>query len=208
MFCGKCGANVPDGYEFCMKCGAKLDITQAEVSTPTENAVPVPKAINKKVLIPVIGVIAVIVVAIALMFGLKEASEKNGYCANIPWGTDIETVQKKVDKTFKCESKVGEDKDSVICSIEDYDGMKGVSALLIFYCNDNGSFNNVSASLFVDDDSKYTGTKIKKELVAKYDKLFGESENSNGQSYVWETKNSTINLFAYSEDFIMLTFEK
>ena len=28
MFCGKCGANIPDGYEFCMKCGTKIDMNQ------------------------------------------------------------------------------------------------------------------------------------------------------------------------------------
>lgn len=26
MFCGKCGSTVPDGYEFCMKCGTKIDL--------------------------------------------------------------------------------------------------------------------------------------------------------------------------------------
>lgn len=208
MFCGKCGANVPDGYEFCMKCGTKVDITQTEVLTPTENAAPAQKKINKKVLIPVIGVIAVALIAVALIFGLKGSAEKNGYFANIPWGTDIETVQKKVDKTFKCESSIVKDKDSVIAFIENYDGMQGVNALPILYCEDKGTLNEVSITFSAEDGSRYTGEKIADELIEKYNKLFGKADSSKGYSYKWTTKNSTIELVIVSEDLIMLEFEK
>lgn len=33
MFCGKCGCKVPDGYEYCMKCGTKIDLENSEVDT-------------------------------------------------------------------------------------------------------------------------------------------------------------------------------
>lgn len=30
MICQKCGADVPDGYEYCMKCGARVNVTKDE----------------------------------------------------------------------------------------------------------------------------------------------------------------------------------
>lgn len=204
MFCGKCGANVPDGYEFCMKCGTKIEINQLETNDENESS----KRTNKKMLIPVIGIIVVLFIATGFIFGLKITQEKSGYFANIPWGTDIETVKKEVDKTFKCESFIGEDKNSVTAMIVDYDGMKGVTALPVFYCEDNGTLNEVSIMLTAEDKSDYTEEQVIKEVVAKYDKLFGKSDNSKGFSYIWETPNSTIELVSFSEELILMTYKK
>lgn len=204
MFCGKCGANVPDGYEFCMKCGTKIEINQLETNDENESS----KRTNKKMLIPVIGIIVVLFIATGFIFGLKITQEKSGYFANIPWGTDIETVKKEVDKTFKCESFIGEDKNSVTAMIVDYDGMKGVTALPFFYCEDNGTLNEVSIMLTAEDKSDYTEEQVIKEVVAKYDKLFGKSDNSKGFSYIWETPNSTIELVSFSEELILMTYKK
>ena len=118
MICGKCGANVPDGYEFCMKCGAKIDISQADsTASAVVETKPEKKGINKKVLIPVVAAIVIVLTVVAILFGMKGAAEKNGYFANIPWGTDMETVRKKVDTAFKCESTIGKGKDAGIASI-------------------------------------------------------------------------------------------
>lgn len=204
MFCGKCGANVPDGYEFCMKCGTKIEINQLETNDENESS----KRTNKKMLIPVIGIIVVLFIATGFIFGLKITQEKSGYFANIPWGTDIETVKKEVDKTFKCESFIGEDKNSVTAMIVDYDGMKGVTALPVFYCEDNGTLNEVSIMLTAEDKSDYTEEQVIKEVVAKYDKLFGKSDNSKGFSYIWETPNSTIELVSFSEELILMTYKR
>ena len=204
MFCGKCGANVPDGYEFCMKCGTKIEINQLETNDENESS----KRINKKLLIPVIVIILVMFIAMGLIFGLKVRQEKSGYFANIPWGTGVETVKEKVDRTFKCESFIGEDENSVSVMIADYDGMKGVTAFSVFYCKDNGTLNEVGIILTAEDESDYTGDQVIKEVVAKYDKLFGKNDNSKDFSYIWETPNSTVELVSFSEELIMMTFKK
>lgn len=212
MICGKCGANVPDGYEFCMKCGAKIDISQADsTASAVVETKPEKKGINKKVLIPVVAAIVIVLTVVAILFGMKGAAEKNGYFANIPWGTDMETVRKKVDTAFKCESTIGKGKDAVIASIKNYDGMKGVNALLLLYCKDKGTLNEVSIVFSAEDDSRYTGKKIADELIGKYDKLFRKTDSSTGSSgyfYEWKTKNSTIDLMNISDDSIMLTYKK
>ena len=211
MICGKCGANVPDGYEFCMKCGAKIDISQADsTASAVVETKPEKKGINKKVLIPVVAAIVIVLTVVAILFGMKGSAEKNGYFANIPWGTDMETVQKKVDKAFKCESSIaGEDKDVVFASIKNYDGMKGVNPLLLLRCEDKGTLNRVSIIFTAEDDSRYTGEEIADKLIGKYDKLFGKADNrtsSMGYSYNWKTKNSTIKLLICSEDLIILYY--
>jgi len=209
MICDKCGANVPDGYEFCMKCGTKIKTSQVvPVEASLEEAAPEKRKITKKELIPVITVAVVIIALVAIMLGMKGGSEKNGYFANIPWGTDIETVQRMIDKTYKCESLIGKDKNTVIATIENYDGMQGVSALLLLTCEDNSTLNEVSVLFSAEDGSKYTSEKIAAELVKKYNGLFGKADTSSGYSKKWMTKNSTIELLDLTDNLIALRFEK
>lgn len=209
MYCGKCGAIIPDGYEFCMKCGTKIETPNEETAeNRTVEVKPVKKGINKKVLIPIIAVIVVALATVVIIFGISNNVEKNGYFANIPWGTDIETVQKEVDKFFNCESFVGEDKDSIVVVIENYEGMQGVDAALMLYCEDNGTLNKVSVLLTIEDDSSYTNEKVVDKLVEKYNKLFNEADESYGFTYKWTTSNSTIELSVVMDGLIMLNFEK
>lgn len=209
MYCGKCGAIIPDGYEFCMKCGTKIETPNEETA---ENSIveaePVKKGIKKKVLIPVIAVIVVALASIVIIFGTRNNVEKNGYFANIPWGTDIETVQKDVEQFFNCESSIEEDENLVIASIENYEGMQGVKASPILYCDDDGKLNKVSIVFTRDDNSEYTGDKIADRLIEKYNKLFNTADKSEKYTHKWVTENSTIKLFKLTEDFMMLQFEK
>lgn len=45
MFCGKCGSKLLDGYEFCMKCGTKIDLL---ISEDNENDVNISFLKSKK----------------------------------------------------------------------------------------------------------------------------------------------------------------
>lgn len=40
MFCSKCGAEVPDGSNFCLKCGFNLNAAAAPVQQPVQAPVP------------------------------------------------------------------------------------------------------------------------------------------------------------------------
>lgn len=85
MFCGKCGSNIPDGYEFCMKCGTKIDLESLEVDTiqipVMSNQVPSNKN-RLKILIPVV-VLVVIAISIGSYFvfftSTKIEGRYNGY---------------------------------------------------------------------------------------------------------------------------------
>lgn len=219
MICPDCGNQVSDKANRCPVCGCPKS---AIVAFKEEEQAKLEESIQKqrkdkrnrilKISVPVVAAIVIVLTVVAILFGIKGAAEKNGYFANIPWGTDIKTVQKKVDKAFKCESSIGgKDKDAVIAPTKNYDGMKGVNALLVLDCKDKGTLNEVSI-MFFKDDSRYTIEKIADELIGKYDKLFGKADGGTGsisgfRFYKWKTKNSTINLIN-SGDSIMLTYKK
>lgn len=170
------------------------------------------KRIKIKLLFLVFVIFVVDFVIIAIIFGMKSASEKNGYFANIPWGEDINSVQRKLEKTFLCESFLSVDKDCVAVSVGDYEGMQGVCALPRLYCEDNGTFNRASVLILVEDDSSYTKEQTADRLVEKYNKLFGKAERTgdDGADFKWTTQNSTIELhmLSFIDDFLLLEFKK
>ena len=207
MFCGKCGANIPDGNEFCTKCGTKIDVSQVDSN---EAAVVEGKAEKKaiKTNIIVSGLVGIIIIMLAvLVFSLKDSNEKRGYFANIPWGTDFETVQKKVNKEFNCESSIAKENEVLFLAKENYDDMQGVRADLIFYCEEKATLSRVEVMIVVEDGSEYTGDEIADKLINKYNKLYGEAEN-DGHTYEWITKNSTIDLKMATENHILLYYNK
>lgn len=201
MYCLKCGTEIPSGYEFCMKCGTKVDINQEE-NANSELVAGKTNKINKKTFIAIVVAALLVVVIIAVLF-IGSGTEKNGYVANIPWGTDVKTVQQKVEKYYKCDAYRNEEKNILGVTVEDYDGMKGVEATIVFAFDNNEELENVVVMF----DSITDGEKIERELLKKYSDLFGTPEETV-ISQVWTTPNSTITLTVWSEDFISLSFEE
>lgn len=211
MFCGKCGAKVLEGYEFCMRCGTRINTSDTiSAESIVEEKKSEKKFLNKKMFTIVTAGLVIVLMVIVVVSGLMGVDEKNGYFANIPWGTDIETVKKKFDQTFKFESVISLERDSVAAIIENYDGMEGVSVGYILYCKDNESLSSVAVVFGAEDESRYTVEKIADELIEKYNKLFGKSNEVAGyiHSHSWTTANSIIRLDILSEKIIMLVFEK
>ena len=84
MFCVKCGSQIPDGALFCGDCGNKVseisdnvNPVSAEMPSPVENVeepAKKPKASKKK--LAIIGGIAVIIIAIALIIFIPSKFER------------------------------------------------------------------------------------------------------------------------------------
>ena len=215
MFCGKCGANIPDGYEFCMKCGTKIDMNQD--NTEIEHAINDndkeirKKKIHKKGVLLICGIMIAVLLAGAGVIYAKIASVRNGYFANIAWGTDIDTVKEKVDKAYNCDSSISRDRDSVIVDIENYEKMDGVSAMTILYCKEGERLNEVSTIFVIHDDSTYSESKVVKKIVEIYSKLYGKYEQEKDDEcffYTWKTKNSYIELSGIEEKVVLLQFKQ
>ena len=229
MYCGKCGANIPDGYEFCMKCGAKIETSQIKVDTINKTEVMQNDEVNetedmhientevsevdsdkkqniskrlKSIII--VGVITILI--LIGVFAMRGTNEKDGYFLNIPWGTELEAVQEKVIKKYNAETRI-EDQ-CVIAAIKDYEGMKDVTILPCFYCEKNGTLHTVLAILSPEDGSSYTVEQAGEKLIEKYSDLFGDAESPRTGSYKWTTKNSVIELTYIGDNSIFLSYDE
>ena len=229
MYCGKCGAYIPDGYEFCMKCGTKIDVSQIEVDKTSKTEVTqIDESSEKedkhientevgevdsdkkqnisKRLKPIIIVGVITILILIGIFAMRCTNEKDGYFLNIPWGTELEDVQEKVIKKYNAETRI-EDQ-CVIAAIKDYEGMKDVTILPYFYCEKNGTLHTVLAIISPENGSSYTVEQAGEKLIEKYIDLFGDAESPRTGSYKWTTKNSVIELTYIGDNSIFLSYEE
>lgn len=201
MFCGKCGAEVPAGYEFCMKCGTKIEITQGET---VSSDIPVVK--KKKALIPIISIIAVLVIAAGAFLFIKSSTAKNGLFLNIAWGTDKATVKEKIEKQYE-DVLVGSENNTLIFSISHYDGKKGITAFPILTFDSSDKLEEVSLCLSISDESSYSSKRLVNEYKEEYDKLYGKSVDSASYSDTWESSKSEIEFLSLSDELFFITYK-
>ena len=200
MFCGKCGAEIPDGYEFCMKCGSKIDLTQ-------KNNVEVPKKKSKKWLIPVIAVVVIIVIAIVAIYFVKDMQKKSGLYNNIAWGTSFENVKAIVDKENGDEKvEASDDKSLVFEQVDNYKGDSGVSATVIYDCKSDDTLHSVQLFISNGDDSKYTDSQLYDKYEKEFTDLYGESGNDT-LGMTWKTEKSKIKLIHLGENAYIIEYE-
>lgn len=89
MFCGKCGAQNPEGTAFCQKCGASLDPSQPAAKAAGTAAASDKR--NRTIGMAAVGIAAV--VAVALLFTLLGGRSYK------------KTVTKYLDATFDADAK-------------------------------------------------------------------------------------------------------
>jgi hypothetical protein len=120
MFCGKCGANIPEGSEFCPSCGERATVTtgiNAPVELPeAEKHYSVKKKhkIPVKIIAPVAAVFAVIVIAVVIISGkAKPLVNKQcdwcysspSYCYKVDSDTNAYICPDCDSRCFYCDSK-------------------------------------------------------------------------------------------------------
>ena len=83
MFCGNCGAQMPDGTVYCPECGAKQNVATANVSngSPVNDMVNKVKSMDKNRLIGIGAVAVVVIILLFVIFGGRgpEATLKKYY---------------------------------------------------------------------------------------------------------------------------------
>lgn len=200
MFCGKCGAHIPEGCEFCMECGEK--VLHNEVDNKSS------KKKRKKIWIVIPIVVVIIAIIVTSFFVIKNLQEKNGYFENVAWGTSMEEARNKIEKSFNCETNETKDGDGFVARLENYEGLENASSFLIAKCDGNDTLVEVTLMVAAGDDSDYKDYEIRDIFKKKYERIFGKPNESTTYSYKWETENSTIKIVSISEDSIMITYEK
>jgi len=194
----KCGAEVFEGYNFCMKCGSKIEVTTLDVN---DASVEVPKK-KKKLLLLIFAIIIVIALIGAIIYYMKYTKERSGLYNDIAWGTSLDKVGEMLGK-YKVEK--GKSFTSISCMISDYEGKEDIKAEFNYDFDDGGLFR-VGMLLFIGNDSPYTALKLIKEYSDKFDKLYGDYEENN-ESYIWYTKKSKILLVQFSDRFVIVQYE-
>lgn len=193
MYCGKCGAEVPAGYAFCMKCGAKVEgeTAVAAESAPQAAEVVAETAVKKKK-IPIFAIVAAIVIVLVGFFAFKAShkasQKKSDLYMNIPWGIEKEALISRLEKDYEVEVR------GSLVGIEEknHEGKKGVSSTTIFDFDSSEKYDMVSIVLNIEDDSTYTAFDLYNEYEKEFTNRYGEPEVDEGFRAMWKTKNSSI----------------
>lgn len=200
MFCGKCGKEVAEGYEFCMGCGERVELI-------TEHAIqPMIALKKKKHIIPVAVILFVIVVIVATVFLLNSYKKRAGLYNDIPWQISYEELCKLVE-TKKTGEIICDDKQKIVFeTINNYRDDIGVDVIIFYKCDDAGTLRNTYLMINNGDGSKHTDF----ELFNKYEKelsnLYGEKEPDSVIS-TWKTSKSTIKLANIVDGVITIDYQ-
>lgn len=206
MFCSKCGAKTPDGYEFCKECGTKIEVNAKQ---DNENIVPVRKKKNIKRSTLGIIIFAVIVV-IGSYYLISSSKGKDGLYNNISWGTSLKDIKSMVDEDDNV--SVREDDNIINVHITDYEGMQGIDGI-VSYKFENEKLNKITVLMLNGSDSKYTDSELIDVYIEKLNKLYGEAEPTLSDytdgilAWNWESKKSKITLSRVIETLVVLDYE-
>ena len=205
MFCGKCGKQVPVGYEFCMNCGTKLaEENQGENVTEQTNAKEVQKKKSSKKII--ILSVTILVLAISIFFGWKLIVNNQDYMRNTSWGMTMDEVQEVETVELELQIKSAEDKERAKSLAEisgepyvEEERLRGDIENFEMFDENNSLFLNyvfvdnklISISIVIDS----ANTKIN-SLINKYNKLYGDAveETDFLHTYNWSNAQSIIEL--------------
>lgn len=200
MFCGKCGTEVPDGYEFCMKCGSKIEPTQVP-----KNESSMPK--KKKWVIPLIVIVCVVGVIIVALYFINDVKKKNGLYNNIAWGTSYDDIKSMFDDKDGDKKVLTKDDELHVNElIEDYKEDKEISAMVTYDCEDDGTLHKVDLVVTNGDESKFTDEKLYDKYKSELTELYGDSKDDIIGEF-WTTKKSKIGLTYWSKGVFVIEYE-
>lgn len=167
MFCNKCGNELKEGAKFCSKCGAAINLedannsnavlnensessknvtsSQANTSNQSQNEdsqqLQKPKSKTKFYILTAIVLVMAFLIGFFIVQNIKGGVYLTDipYFTNVPWVTSMETAQEKFEKAFNCKAEYvsSESYDYFYAVIENYEGMQGVDADITFCSKDD-----------------------------------------------------------------------
>jgi hypothetical protein len=201
MFCPKCGSEIPEGYEFCMKCGTKAVLEQ-----PSNEVTKVDDKSKKFLPFLIIGIVVVAAILFIITSG-GSAAEKKGLFKGVEWESDTATAMKKLNKALpKIDFK--ESDNGIIGIDEEYKGKEGVSlGYMLTFKGSGKTLSEVSLIYTVSDDSKYTSDDVYEDAVKEYTKLYGKPDTDKGYQVEWETEESEVEISHVMDGLVMQSFK-
>ena len=218
MYCGKCGSKIPEGYEFCMNCGSKIEspfVVIAKDSDCKEFRYP-KRSIGKKqkvILLITLVCILLMVSVVATVFYFHKPEDDMGYFANIPWGTDIKTAEKMVEEKLEIEGDIKKEKDSegndtLHFEIKNYEGASGIDTNARLFFDSENCLNQVTVFVLQDGSDKGAVKETADRLIAKFDSLYGKHYKKLEYEYNWMAEDAAISISQLTDDLLIMNFEK
>ena len=122
MFCGKCGAQNPDGAAFCKECGEKLEAVGVDTGVDTAPVVSA-KAADSSKRNKIIGIAAVAILAVVILVAALMMFGKKGYKAIVKQYMEA-VLDLDVDKMLDLLP------DEVVNELLDEEGVEDIAELL------------------------------------------------------------------------------
>lgn len=191
--CSECGKSVSSRAITCPNCGCPIDIS-LEV-THRKGRLKF-KSIGITVIL-----LSFFIIIIFLVVKYFNSPNTDGYYEKTKWGMTLEQVQNKL----KGKSTLSKDKLAITESIENYDDIEGVDALVLYGCDEN-SLQKVSIYLTNSGESSYTDSRLIERYENKFNELY-EKEDEDDIGAYWKAKKSKVEIIYLSDGLIVITYE-
>ncbi len=201
--CPECGAEISDKAVRCPKCGYEPQMVSGQKKSDKTNQ-------KKKIVTAFIVMVTLIAVVLVIFWGIGRSNQKKGPFPNIAWGTDVQSVYKKVQNIYSKSDMIepftiSKEDRQVAGVIKDFEGRKDVSCNVFFECKVNDALTGMDYVYLIGDDSSYTASKLESEIKNNMEKKYGQSQY-DGYSYNWETENGKYILITASDNMVVLSY--
>lgn len=192
--CPECGNQVSDKAEVCPNCGcpiSELLVQNQDKSKAGQHSRTKEKTKNRRILLTVVVLVAVICLAVLLFFvvrGVSSTSNKDGLYDGIEWGTRLEAIAKKYPDGNK-----SDDENIYLIEIDSYENIEGLYAVITFRFENDGLYNVSVLASSDSDNIEMTHNQVSEYLMSHFTELYGNPV-SNDFPIVWETSKSTVSM--------------
>ena len=139
--------------------------------------------------------ILTVLLIMAMIFTIgcgSSGKNSDGYYNGIKWGSTIGDVEQKLGSDIT----VSEDKSSILQVVENFEGIEGSQAWVMYYFENNELCKIAIISSVLSDNATLSDDDLNSQLYDTLIKKYGECSDSSSLEKTWSTKNSVVTLSA------------
>lgn len=121
------------------------------------------------------------------------------------WGMSLKQCEEAVDKLNPQSKVVLEEDQKIICTISNYEGRKGIDALVSFTCKEDG-LEEIEVYLINRKGVSYTREQLIEEYIEMLDQLCGKHDKRLN-TYTWIAKRSKIQVIDLIDKPVIVTYK-
>ncbi|MCR4782434.1 MAG: zinc ribbon domain-containing protein [Lachnospiraceae bacterium] len=183
MYCGRCGTKIPDGYQYCMKCGYD------NLSFKNHNKKTTSKSLHSNLKIFVFCFFLTILIVLSIISMFESKRQNDWLLGDIKRGCTKEEIK---NSDFN-DSIVKKEDDTWVSKITNFEGFAGCNGFAKYYF-DGDKLEGVLVTIKESDASIYSISQIKKNIIKKYTIKYGEPEK-NLNRCMWEMSKGDIEIY-------------